>query len=298
MRTDELLSDFNPVRSARGNAIRVGMKVIFSRKGVDSAAGGCASALIGTVPISLPIPTREPTPTTYGDLCCDLSAMAHDLSRGKLAVDRACHLDPDLDHRALASRPAGWRGALGQASASLGHLDNQGVDAGDLFLFWGLYRPVEQVAGSWRYCGPRQHAIFGWLHVAEVCRINDDGADALRRHPWLRDHPHVRAGWRAPNAVYIASDGFALSRRHFPGSGVLSRAFRLTAPDSRLPSVWQVPAWLDPAAGGVGLTYHPPGRWLGDGQLRSAARGQEFVADIAACDDAANWIANLLETHA
>ncbi|MCR9180734.1 MAG: hypothetical protein NXH71_10965 [Erythrobacteraceae bacterium] len=274
------------------------MKVIFSRKGVDSAAGGCASALIGAVPVSLPIPTHEPTPVTYGDLRSDLAAMAHDLSRGKLAAGRACHLDPDLDHRALSARPAGWRGALGQASASLGHLDNQGVDAGDLFLFWGLYRPVEQVAGRWRYCGPRRHAIFGWLHVAEVCRITDDGIDALRRHPWLRDHPHVRAGWNAANAVYVASDWFGLAGRRFPGSGVLSRAFSLTAPDSRLPSIWQVPGWLDPAAGGVGLTYHPPGRWLGQEQLRSAARGQEFVADIAARDDAATWIADLLQAHA
>ncbi|KPQ20795.1 MAG: hypothetical protein HLUCCX21_07480 [Porphyrobacter sp. HL-46] len=273
------------------------MKVVFSRKGVDSTAGECAGALVGSTPVSLPIPTREPTPTTYGDLCSDMAAMAHDLSRGKLAAGRACHLDPDLDHRVLATRPAGWRGALGQASASLSHLENQRVDEGDLFLFWGLYRPVERMAGRWRYSGPRQHVIFGWLHVGEVCRIVDDGADVLGRHPWLRDHPHVRAGWNAPNAVYIASDGFALAGRRFPGSGVLSHAFRLTAPESRLPSIWQVPAWLDPATGGVGLTYHPPGRWLGEGRLRSAARGQEFVANIAAREDALDWIADLLGAH-
>jgi hypothetical protein len=46
----------------------VGMKIIFSRKGVDSAAGRCASPLLAGRPLSLPIPTRMPTATKYRDL--------------------------------------------------------------------------------------------------------------------------------------------------------------------------------------------------------------------------------------
>ena len=273
------------------------MKVIFSRKGVDSSAGQCASALVGERPVSLPIPTREPTLATYGHLTPELGRMARDLSRGALAGARPCHLDPDIDRDALSARPQGWRGALGQVSSSLSHLHNQGVGPGDLFLFWGLYRPVATTDGVWGYCGPRQHAMFGWLHVEAVCEVGEDGTDVLKHYPWLAAHPHVRPGWSGANAVYLASEGFALAGRNFPGSGIFRRAFRLTESGQRLPSVWKVPPWLDAAAGGVGFSYHPPGRWLGDGRLRSAARGQEFVADITDRLDAAAWIADLLEAH-
>ncbi len=155
------------------------MRVIFSRKGVDSATGRCASPLIGERPVSLPIPTRKPSPTRYGQLNADLRAQAHDLNTsGK----RPCHLNPDIDPTAIDSRPAGWRGALGQVSRALSHLRNQRVTTGDLFLFWGLYRQAEFVDGVWRYRGPRRHVVFGWLHVEAVCDLNDNGLSALQRY--------------------------------------------------------------------------------------------------------------------
>src|SRR5689334_7945761 len=102
------------------------MKIIFSRKGVDSAAGRCCSALIDGRPFSLPIPTTMPTATRYGDL--KISAIVSDLSNGRLCPTQPCHLDPDIDRDALSSqRPRGWRGALGQVSSSLSHLQNNGV---------------------------------------------------------------------------------------------------------------------------------------------------------------------------
>lgn len=273
------------------------MRVIFSRKGVDSAAGRCASPLVSDRPVSLPIPTREPSPTCYGQLSADLRTMADDLSGGQLSGARACHLDPDIDASAVDARPSGWRGSLGQVSSALSHLRNQSVGPGDLFLFWGLYRPVERSNGVWQYCGPRRHALFGWLHVEAVCDITDDGHSALQRFPWLQDHPHVRPGWTSANAVYVASERCILAGRSFPGSGTFQRASQLTELGSRLPSTWAVPAWLDAAAGGVGMTYHPPERWLGQGRLKSAARGQEFVADITGRADAERWVADLLEAH-
>lgn len=103
------------------------MRVIFSRKGVDSTAGKCASPLIGERPVSLPIPTREPSPTTYGQLSAELRGLALDLSGGRLSGARTCHLDPDIDPAAIAVRPVGWRGALGQVSSALSHLRNQRV---------------------------------------------------------------------------------------------------------------------------------------------------------------------------
>lgn len=286
------------------------MRVIFSRKGVDTAAGRCASALIGDRPVSLPIPTTYPTPTTYGQLSPELSSLCRDLSGGMLAGDVPCHLDPDLDPAALpGDRPEGWRGALGQVGAALGHLNNQGVGPGDLFLFWGLYRPVTEADGHWGYVGPQHHAIhamFGWLHIENVCPVNNDGADLLRQYPWLVSHPHATVGvpdqavvWPAANVVYVASEKFSIAGHEFPGSGVFRKAFRLTAENQNQTSIWSIPAWLDVNAGGVGLTYHPAngGRWLDNGMLHSAAPGQEFVADINGRNDAETWIATLLENH-
>ena len=182
------------------------MRVVLSRKGVDSAAGKCASPLIGKRPISLPIPTLEPSPTSYGQLNSDLRALAHDLSGGRLSGERSCHLDPDIEIAALDVRPTGWRGALGQVSSALSHLRNQRVGAGDLFLFWGLYRPAQRFDAIWRYYGPRRHVVFGWLHVEAVCDIDDDGTSALQRYPWLAQHCRVACGWRAPHPALPLGD--------------------------------------------------------------------------------------------
>ena len=137
------------------------MKLIFSRKGFDSSAGGVPSPLVDGRPISLPIPTRMPTPTRYADLRDGVAELVTDLTRGRVAADRPCHLDPDLDANSLVRLP-GWRGVLGQVSAAQSHLSNNGVGRGDVFLFWGLYRPVvRSPAGMWTYAGMAEHRLFG-----------------------------------------------------------------------------------------------------------------------------------------
>ena len=104
------------------------MRIIFSRKGFDSSAGGVPSPIIGGRPHSLPIPTRMPTVTRFRDLGNGTAALVDDLTNGRLSSDQPCHLDPDLDAGAL-SRPPGWRGALGQVSAAQSHLLNVLIQA-------------------------------------------------------------------------------------------------------------------------------------------------------------------------
>lgn len=272
------------------------MKLIFSRKGFDSSAGGVPSPLVDGRPISLPIPTRMPTPTRFSDLSNGVAEFVPDLTRGRIAADRPCHLDPDLDASSLVRLP-GWRGALGQVSAAQSHLSNNGVGGGDVFLFWGLYRPaVRRQAGSWAFSGQAEHRLFGWLQVEEVLAVGEDPMPALRGYPWLKSHPHLASGWSANNTVYVARELLEISGQAvgLPGYGVLRRGLRLTAPGSTLPSLWAVPPWLDLLKGGTGLTYHPPERWNPDGTLRSAARGQEFVADIGNRQDAVDWLLRVL----
>jgi hypothetical protein len=273
------------------------MRIVFSRKGVDSAAGRCASPLVDGRPISLPIPTGGPTPTNYGDLAAPLPLLASHLSGGQLAAGRPCHLDPDIDQAALAGRPPDWRGALGQVSAALSHLRNQGVGPGDLFLFWGLFRPATLENGRWRYSGGPVHALFGWLEVAEVLDLGDDGGAAVRRHPWLCDHPHARSGWGRSNGIYVAAERLGI-RPGLPGSGTFARAVPLTAPGAATLTDWLVPDWLHPHAGGTGMSYHPARRWRDGGRLTAAARGQEFVANVGGRRDARDWAAALIEEAA
>jgi hypothetical protein len=196
-------------------------------------------------------------------------------------------------------RRSDWRGALGQVGAAQSHLAKQGVCAGDLFLFWGLFRPARRSA-RWEYCGPAEHRIFGWLRIGEIIRAGTGARNALRAMPWLADHPHVRDGWPVSNTIYVAMSELALGNRLSGrlGWGLFQRGMRLTHPSSTLPSRWSVPSWLNPADGGVGMTYHPRERWQSSGELRSATRGQEFVADIGNRADAVSWLENLFTRDA
>ena len=267
------------------------MKIVFSRKGVDSAAGCCASPLVSGRPLSLPIPTSMPTSTCYNDLAQPISDMARDLSRGRLSGDRTCHIDPDIDRMSLVGpRPPGWRGALGQVSSALSHLRTAGVGVGDIFLFWGLYRRCQLTSTGWRYAGPRLHLIFGWLQVDAVINLGNDGSHVLGQYPWLARHPHVRPGWSDNNAIFVARDVLDVGEGAIPGFGVFRRPIILTADGASTPSTWSIPSWLDPTSRGVGMSYHPPNRWLGGGRVVAAARGQEFVADAGERTDAISWL--------
>ena len=270
------------------------MKVIFSRKGVDSAAGRIASALIEGRPVSLPIPDGPNSPTRYDTLAEPLASLARDLSGGRLAGDQACHLDPDIHEAAMPDRPPGWRGALGQAGSALSHLRNQGVGEGDLFLFWGLYRNVGVVGDRWRYDGPRRHCLFGWLKVGRILDVGTDGRRLLADDPWLVSHPHAQAGRKGRDAIYVSADNCELAGRTFPGSGMFRKAVALSDIESRLPSYWRIPEWLNPNTGGTGLSCHPPERFEGT-LLRTVPRGQEFVADLGNRPAASAWIADMLE---
>jgi hypothetical protein len=146
------------------------MRLILSRKGFDSASGGCPSPILPDGRIcSLPIPDKEAS-TLFRDLSwdgTDLGTIVSTLTRGRQRADFRCHLDPDL-RPDLRATPSGWRPALGQLGASQGHLRNQSVGVGDMFIFWGIFRPVD---ATWKWAGDPVHLIWGWLQIGEVrCR--------------------------------------------------------------------------------------------------------------------------------
>jgi hypothetical protein len=281
------------------------MKIILSRKGFDSSYGGVPSPILpeGRL-LSLPIPSPG-SPIRYRELTMAgyaVGRLVETLTNGRLGAVHSAHLDPDLRAEAY-SRAPGWRPLFGQDGAAQGHLANQGVGSGDLFLFFGWFRQVERVADHYRFVrgAPDLHVLYGWLQVDTVW--------ALETRPavpnWARYHPHVHRDAEANNVIYVARKTLSLGGcvDRAPGAGVFTHyheRLRLTAP-GRSRSIWRLPRWFYPVEGREPLSYHTnPDRWArGDAHtlLRSVPRGQEFVLDADQYPEALSWARTLVAEY-
>lgn len=287
------------------------MKLILSRKGFDASYGGMASPILpdGRL-VPLPIPSNHDR-ATFADLAyegMDMAGLLQDLSGGRHRLDSTIHLDPDLD-RPVAARPPGWRPALGQTGAAQRHLAKQGVGPGDVFLFFGWFREVEPLNGTWRYRkgAPDLHVLFGWLEVADVVPIVTHREEALAKYPWCIEHAHAAnpAHYENPaNTLYIAPAASRIALDAPFGGGRFphfSPELQLTRPGYSRTN-WSLPACFMPSSSSKALSYHgDPSRWERSNDralLRSAAKGQEFVQDCSDLAEAAAWITNLIRRNA
>ncbi|MBR3556806.1 MAG: hypothetical protein IKN89_12925 [Oscillospiraceae bacterium] len=241
------------------------MKVILSRKGMDSASGRMDSPILpdGTL-LSLPIPVKENGLTPYHNLFykgTNYLDVIRSLKPKSQFTD--CHLDPDIYAEATC-RPQGWKAAFGQSEIAASHLDGNSVGPGDLFLFFGRFRKTVCKNGVLKYerNAPAQHVIFGYLKVK---RLLTDQTEITQECPW---HPHA-FGERKNNHLYLAEK---YGTFHLHNDLILTKAGQ-----SRL-SLWSLPAlFADPA---VSISYHNKQiRKLVEGrtELVSVGRGQEFV---------------------
>ena len=149
---------------------------------------------------SLPIPSWDQE--TFDDLQhgeVNIANVVAGITGGRMNGRDRVHLDPDLNfgtyqYRKTRAAWREWRGMLGQTGIAQGHLDKQGVGAGDVFLFFGLYRRVEEAAQGWRFVrgAPELHVLWGWLQVDRKHRVADIRRPIARPLPnTLRD---TRAG--------------------------------------------------------------------------------------------------------
>jgi hypothetical protein len=94
----------------------------------------------------------------------------------------------------------------------------------------------------------------------------------------------VIGSWKNNNTLYL---GEGKRARH------AHERLRLSADEKQI-SIWEVPPWLRAA----GLSYHSaPARWLDNGRLRSAAKGQEFITPVAT-EAARAWLDETIEAIA
>ena len=277
------------------------MKLSFSRKGFDSQAGGCPSPIFpnGTL-YSLPVPRSE-SDIIYGDLRegdINIGTVVADLTRNRIAPEGRAHLDPDIN-RVAYPRQEAWQPLFGLSRAAQGHLNNQGVQVGDLFLFFGLFRQVEKTSDKWRFVkgAPRQHILWGWLQIGEIHKVDTLAEDDL---PWTHYHPHRHPAWgKDPrNTLYIASETLDLGHGQIaPGAGCFRKFHKrlvLTNPNGSEVTNWRLPRAFYPENGKSPLTYHAKlNRWRQDDRyayLQSVSRGQEFVLDLNQYPDVTDWL--------
>jgi hypothetical protein len=238
------------------------LKIVLSRKGFDTKFGGGASPIMDGRPVSLPIPASNGETTTYEDR--GLAQAVVRASRGRIAGDSACHDDP------MFADGHCW---LGQVGAAQGHLRNQGVGPGDVFLFFGLFADPAT--------GERHHRLFGYMRVLSTGAPEQIRREACWREP-PRPHPHLSGQWHRNNALWFGEGKLASSA---------CDALRLTTPKERRWARWSVPGWMMDS---------PPTYLRGDWRRINAntldTRGiwQEGVCDIGDAEEPMCWLESVI----
>lgn len=262
------------------------MKIILSRKGFDSCYGGIPSPILpdGTM-LSFPIPSNDKI--LFSEINWkgrSYLELIKELSPNNLINDSShCHLDPDLRERTI-NRMDGWLPAFGQTGSSLTELRDNGVDIGDLFLFFGWFKETEISNGKLQYKrrAPDIHVIYGYLQIGAIITSIEDIPSWLKYHPHANPKAYAEAWANHQNAIFISTKKLSFAEQ-LKGSGTFrfNPIVTLTKKGCSR-SKWQFPETMS----GIEISHNPNG-WKQD-YFQSAARGQEFVLD---CNGAVmDWI--------
>lgn len=246
-------------------------KVILSRKGYDSTYGGGSSPIMpnGDL-ISIPIPANDKeegipyAEIRYGDK--SYLQLMEELGM-KIPENKICHFDPDLI-RGAYNRAEKWNGIFGQQGAALSHLQNQEVEKGDIFLFFGSFKRT-WLSDKLRYEKDHErHIIFGYLVIGEIIEIEDESSVIYK------DHPHYvnKEVYKPQNTVYIANNDNDFGAFKYREELVLTK-------NGYLKSVWELPMIFHPL-NGTNMSRHTEKAFeKRDGTLlfQSQGIGQDFV---------------------
>jgi len=188
----------------------------------------------------------------------------------QLKKSHSAHLDPDIRFECLPKRNKDWRPVFGQSDAALGHLNKQGVQPGDIFLFFGWFRQTEWHKSKLRYVknSPHLHIIYGYLQIDQIISNAEPAPDYALRHP----HANTFHRSKSLNAIFVGTENLTFSPSH-PGAGTLqfSENRVLTQPGQSR-SRWKLPEFFRE----LDISYHTPHSFKPD-FFQSAAKGQEFV---------------------
>lgn len=265
------------------------MKVVLSRKGMDSTSGGIASPILpdGTL-LSLPIPddTSEKPYEDFGYKGRSLREIIQQISpRFSFAKKYNCHLDPDI-YDEMEGRGENWKAAFGQHDISAVHLDKNDVGVGDVFLFYGMFRKAKEESSRLKYVPdePILHIIYGYMKVGEILT---DSQEIESLYPW---HPHSKMTNFPHNRLYLPEEY---------GTFKYDERLVLTKKDQNCRRLWALPGFF--AQQGIDITWQGKNRpVLKDGyaELNSARRGQEFVITASSAElekKLSDWVYGLIQ---
>jgi hypothetical protein len=289
------------------------MRIILSRKGFDSANGRVPSPIFpdGRI-LSLPIPDKK-SPIKYSDIDMtwneyNLGAIVKDLTKEtkeRIRPSSKTHFDPDLRRQSLG-RADGWRPLFGQTGAAQGHLRNNGVQVGDIFLFFGLFQEVALKAKTIvrKKSTMARHVLWGWLQIGQIIDLEKC---VPKEFDWTKYHPHRHGPPARNNTLYVANERLcfpSLTVNNKAGAGVFPLfrpELQLTASDAKNRSEWELPKWMYPRDGKQPLSFHGDlNRWRMTGsttRLNAVPIGQEFVLDCEYYPEALNCLNSLLTSQ-
>ena len=269
------------------------MKIILSRKGLDSSAGGKPSPILENGQIfSIPIPSTDiNSPHRYSDVVVnDISAsdMLSLVGAKKLHANTNCHFDPMLKFNT---------GLFGQAGNAQRELDKLGVGKGDLFLFFGWFRDFYSCKNA------DYHHIFGWLRVDQVIR----GTKQIRK--FCRDlkiaHPHACLDETRfkYNTLFVSDPKSTLEflDLNTRGHGLFAQTNHklILTEHGRTRSNWHLPEkYFSPALNPK--LFETRLRWTSEkcNRIKCAGYGQEFVICTLKNPSVKDWVRDLFLSSA
>ncbi|AEE53245.1 hypothetical protein [Haliscomenobacter hydrossis] len=265
------------------------MKIIFSRKGYDLDYGKYPSIILpSSQMLSFPIPSEKDELGFFSSQLFigedSLSDVFSDLQHKNTEISH--HLDPDLGFYTINKVVSKTIGTFGQVGSAAGHLENQEVNIGDIFLFFGTFQFTKYNNGRLEYLKNEIpfHALFGYLVIDKVIK-NVKEIPKNVEHQHLIHHLHFlnkehKSYFNKKNYIYI---GKKFGRFKF------SDKIRLSAKKSNK-SLWSLPVFFKD----IPISYHNGrGEVINDKfMLPTVGKGQEFV--FTATKQIEEWIDQLI----
>ena len=263
------------------------MKIILSRKGFDSAMGGCPSPIFNNKMISMPIPENDSS-CRYSELQIDYNLETQNFVRllyNNLDFNETCHFDPDINEAMLKNRPKNWRALFGQTGNAQTLLENQKIKENDIFLFFGWFKKTKKIKDEIIFTGDDMHVIFGYFQIDKILNVKKlvKNIKWTKQNEYIRDHVHIKNKKYINdkrNTIYVAKKKLSFNKK-LAGAGIFDYKKELVlTKDGYTRSRWNLPPKIFKS---VNITYHPnPWRTsekTGEKYFQSASIGQEFVID-------------------
>ena len=264
-------------------------RIILSRKGFDSSAGGVASPIFENGKIfSIPIPQKSLSPHKYKDLYFNGISGKDALLESKaksVDIESYCHFDPFLTE---------GTGIFGQISRSQTELKQNLVGIGDLFLFFGWFKQYSKK-------GKDLHHLFGWLQIDKIIEGSNNIKKYLKKAEIIHPHGFVESVVKNKiNAIYVGKKNLNYSNNVLSskGFGLFNETHQeliLTEKNSTR-SKWRFPEKYFSKTQDLfinRLKWKDKKNCLVD----YVGYGQEFILDVEKNPKVVDWAIELINKH-